>query len=443
MEKKKKEMDVVTKMAIMGGAGLVLIVIFIGLISLLLKGDSKKEDPETATPTGQEAQETPEAQESNTEGFIDTMAVIQRVAADDETLYAYDIENDEALTLKVDGAVDLKDAYGTLMALGQFKAGEIVDVSYDGETMRPEHVYVSAQVMERDNVSNVTVDSAGKTIQIGNDIYRYTDELVTNYLGEPFDAATIDPVDEVSVVGYKDTIWSITLEKTHGFVILANQDKFLGGTMEVGKKTIGVTEEMKITVPVGVHDVVIMKDGMQSFVTQILVEEGKEVTIDMGEAQAESGMVSFSIQPSGAKLTINGVEYPDYSSPIPLDYGVYTVRVESEDYVAYESQISLKEDLMTVKISLEQNPMFLHVDNPVGTSLYIDGNYIGEIPVNTPIDGGSHTITLRKDGYYSKMHTVQIEESGKDFYYTFPDLIQMPADVTEEPTAAPDVTVTP
>lgn len=438
MDNKKKKMDIVTKMSIVGALGLVCILILVSIISFAIKDKTPKKNNNN----GNEAIETEVDTQDEDAEFVRAIAMVKEVNPGENTLDIIDIEQGSNVTLKIDGAVDIKDEYGTLLTLAQLDLGDIIETKYDKNTLRPESVQITGQTWERKNVQNLLYDQENKTIQVGNDIFKYTDDLVILYGGEPISYDKLDPVDQVSVKGYKDTIWTITLEKSHGTIKLKNHEKFIGGTIEFGKTTQEITEETEIKVLVGVQNIVIAKEGMTSYITQVIVEEGQEVVIDVGAVLPTAGNVSFTVIPSDVKLYIDNKLYSDLSKPIPLDFGTYTLRVEKENYVPYESQLVINEAFMTVEINMNKNPMYIHVDQPAGCELYIDSNYIGIIPVNAPIDPGPHSITIRKDGYYSKMHSIQVDDTGKDVYFTFPELIKMPTE-SSSPEPTPESTETP
>lgn len=437
MTKQKKGMDIVTKMSIVGGLGLVCILIVVGIIAFAIK--DKGEDKVREKPVGNEV--TKPAENTEAKDVLRTLAVIKENNLENQELSIVDIENGLYIKLKIDGAVDIKDEYGTLLTVAQLKMGDIIESKYDKNTMRAESVHITAQTWERKNIQKLVVDEENKTIQLANDLYKYTSDLVTTFNGEVLNLDQLDPVDTVTVKGYKDTVWTISLEKTHGFIVLMNHGKFIGGTIDIGKTTYDVTETTKITVPIGVHNVIVAKEGMSSFITQIMVEEKKEVEIDVGAALAEDGIVSFNILPSDVTLYINN-EKKDFSQPLALDFGSYSLRVEKENYMPWESTLVVNKAVMVVDINMNQQPTFIHVDNPVGSSLYIDGNYIGIVPIEAPISLGYHEITLKKEGYYSKGHPIQIDELGRDAYFTFPELIKMPDETPPEVTT-PGETINP
>lgn len=427
MEKKKKGMDIVTKMSIVGGLGLVCILILVGIIAFALKGKT----PNKEADNNGDIRET-QSNNQEDEEFIRSIALIKNVNTQSNKLTIFEIENDKEVVLNIDGAVDIKDEFGTLLAFAQLKMGDIIEIKYDNTSLRPETIRITNQIWERKNIQNLMYDKNNKSIQIGNDVYSFTDDLIVIYAGNKIDLDDLDSVDLVNIKGYKDKIWYIELEKTHGYITLKNHDKFIGGTIEIGKITKDVLDETKITVLIGVQNVIISKPGMTSFITQVIVEEGKEVIIDVGAALPTVGLVSFTINPKDAKLYINNKEYRDFSKPITLDFGSYDIKIVKDNYVTSERKLVVNEAFMTVEISMDKTARFMNVDKPEGVELYIDSNYIGIIPINTPINAGSHTITLRKEGFYSKMHSILIEDNGQDAYFSFPDLIAMPTELENE-----------
>lgn len=415
-------MDIVTKMSIVGGLGLVCILILVSIISFAIKDKAIKKNnnkPDEAIETEVETTE-------KGPDYARTLALIKEVDTKKSELTILDIEKGTKLVLKIDGAVDIKDVYGTLLAFAQLKTGDIIESKYDSTSMRPETIQITGQTWEKKNIQDLIYNKDNKTIQIGNDIYKYTDDLVTTFFGDNIALDKLDLVDMVTVKGYKDTIWSIALEKSHGFIVLKNHEKFVGGTIEIGKKTEDIKKETKVTVLMGVQNIVVSKEGMTPFVTEVIVEEDKAVIIDIGSAQPTAGMVSFTIIPGDVQLFINNVQYKDFSKPISLEFGTYNLRIEKSNYVPWESKLVVNQAYMPVEINMNKKPQYINVNSPIGSSMYIDDNYIGIIPVEAPIDPGAHTITIRKEGYYSKIHSIQVEDDGQDANFVFPELIPMP-----------------
>ena len=61
-------------------------------------------------------------------------------------------------------------------------------------------------------------------------------------------------------------------------------------------------------------------------------------------------------------------------------------------------------------------------DAPVGAEAYLDGNYIGIIPVSFAKVAGQHMVTLQKEGYQTRSYTIQIDSEKTNVTYTFPEM---------------------
>ena len=62
------------------------------------------------------------------------------------------------------------------------------------------------------------------------------------------------------------------------------------------------------------------------------------------------------------------------------------------------------------------------IPTPEGVEIYWDGNYIGLAPVSIKKEPGTHTITLRKNGYVTRSFTVILDEAEENVSYSFDDL---------------------
>jgi hypothetical protein len=282
-------------------------------------------------------------------------------------------------------------------------------------------------VWEYENVSGIIVDTENKTIKRANDTYEYTNELLVLYNNQPVNIEDITTTDKVTIKGYRNKAWVVILENGHGFIELTNYDYFVGGTLEIGFNTLEITEEsIKTPVSVGVHQVVINKARMESVVREVMVEKDQVVKIDLSTDVPKAGQLKLTINESNARVYINGQRYDSLVDPINLSFGEYTIVAEKDGFLKFEEKISFNEVYRNYSIQLTKQSKYLHVNNPAGVELYLNGDYIGIIPVSIPVEAGKHSVTLRKDGYYSKLYNIEVMDDGKDTFFTFPDLVKMP-----------------
>ncbi len=434
-----KNKDIVSKMTIIGIAAISLLIIVISVV--LVTTFSGDDEPTTAT---DETETTDTVVEDETDKVFDrALAVVNYVDAEADSLMIYDIEDLTMVTLKMNSAIEIKDEYGTDIVLAQIDVGDMVEVKYDTISMVPEDVRITAKTWERKDVSNMEVDTESKVIKISNDVYSYTDELVTSDNGKAFDISQLSTADEALVKGYKDTVWSVVLVNGHGTVTLVNHDVFIGGQLQVGNRlSYTIESDMSIPLAAGVHQIVVSKDNMTPYVKQIMVEEDQEVIIDLSEAQPKVGQVDFLVLQDGVTVYIND-EPVDLTEEIVLDFGTYQIKAEAENYVTWESELVLSQAYQQFKIDLDKTPTYVFINQPEGADVYMDDVLIGTIPTQAPFTPGSHTIQLRREGYItSEAYKYLWEDDGMNRYLVLPQLIQEAEENTPEETEGTEETDT-
>lgn len=144
---------------------------------------------------------------------------------------------------------------------------------------------------------------------IGEDVYKLTDDTI--YLSEEMriEAMELNPVDVLTFKGIGSSIYSIEVERGHGYLRLKNEEKFVGGDMEIGQIIARrVEEDMLLTVPEGRYEIRLRKRGGGG-TKEVTIRRGEETTLDIGDLEVpeiEYGTIVFTLEPSGAKLYIDG-----------------------------------------------------------------------------------------------------------------------------------------
>lgn len=64
------------------------------------------------------------------------------------------------------------------------------------------------------------------------------------------------------------------------------------------------------------------------------------------------------------------------------------------------------------------------ISSPEGVEVYMDDAYKGIAPVSFSKALGSHTITLKKEGYTTKTYTIHVEDNNENVFYSFASLVK-------------------
>lgn len=381
-------------------------------------------------------------------GSYDSADTAVVLSVDAETAYVtfMNIATGKQYTLSYDGTTYVKDKYEGPMSMTQVRAGDIVDVTFLKSKKRLVSMQISPQAWIYDNVENYDLGGINKTASIGSGTYSLPDDVVVLSEGKRTEVMDIVQRDVLTIGGIGHEIYSIRIEKGHGYLRLANGQALVGGWIEVGNTVIQqISENMLLAVPEGSYQVM-LTNGNASCVKDIVIERNKEVILDVGDLEIlkdKTGKILFSIVPDTAQVRVDR-ELVDTSGEVELAYGIHQIRLEAEGYRTLTKYIQVGSPYASLSFTMEEGEgedtdsvsdnssrddvenavtgNRVYIDAPYGVEVYLDGSYIGMSPVNFTKMTGNHTITLSKAGYQSKSYTIYLYDDGQDITYSFADL---------------------
>lgn len=384
-------------------------------------------------------------------------AVVMSTDEQNKSVTFMNMSTGRQYTLYYDGTTYVKDKYDGPMTISQIRAGDVVDVNFMKGKRQIASIQISPEAWVYDNIGNYDLGGVNKTASIGSTTYSLPDDVVVLSEGKRTEVMDIVTQDVVSIRGIDHKIYSISVEKGHGYLRLKNDQMLIGGWIEVGNTVIReITEDMLLVVPEGSYQVFLSNDGA-SCSKDVVIERDKEVVLDVGDlevAQDKTGRILLSVTPENAKVTIDGKNV-DISSAIELPYGIHQVHLEAGGYESLTKYIQVGSEYAKISFTMEEEkeedtPSIsyneiednstkeddsqkddaisasktnkVYIDSPKNVEVYLDSNYVGMSPVSFNKVVGSHTITLRKSGYKTKSYTIYLYNDGEDITYSFTDL---------------------
>lgn len=374
-------------------------------------------------------------------------AVITKIDTAQSTITFYNNTVSRKYTLNYDGATFFYDKYGQAVSLEQVKEGNIVDITFLKSKKRLDTLKASADAWENASVSRYEINLSRHDVTIGTDIYKLTSDTLMFSGGQQIEMMDLNSSDVLTFSGIGTSVYSIVVEKGHGYLRLVNDENFIDGWIEVGQSLIRqITEDMLLTVPEGSYEVLLSHKG-NSGVKNVIINRDEEVTLDIGDieiAETQYGQVVFAMTPSAAAVYING-DKVDTGSPVTLEYGIYQLIAMADGYSTMTTYLRVAQPSAGVELTLEKegseeetgqkdnsassgnagvatNYYRVYIDSPEGAEVYVDGNYVGVAPVSFKKTEGAHVITLRKTGYETRSYTIQVDDEDKDVSYSFADL---------------------
>ena len=373
----------------------------------------------------------------------DTAILVGRDEAEN-TVTFLNLDLGRKYTLTMDGTTRLYDKYGEGISISQLKRGDIVDVTFLKSKKHLTSMQLSSQAWSYTNVERYEINEARNEISIGSEVYKLTSK--TQYISEDrsIELMDLNASDVLSFQGIDNQIFTVRVEKGHGYLRLANDENFIGGWIEIGQSQIRqITEDMLLAVPEGSYQVNVTNRGGGG-IKSVVIRRNEETELDVGDLtvpEPQSGVVMFSVTPSAAELYIDGTKV-DTSGPVTLEYGLHQLIARAEGYQSVTQYIRVMQKSTGVNVVLDANggaevPMpsadpadtvenyyRVYVDAPENVEVYLDGNYVGVSPCSFRKAEGTHVITLRKTDYETRSYTVQIDDTERDLSYSFADLVE-------------------
>lgn len=380
---------------------------------------------------------------------MDTSVLVSK--NNDDTLTFMNIETSKNYTLSYTGATTIWDKYGEAMSMAQLSEGDIVDVKFLKSKKRLADIALHSDAFTYTDVTKYEINELTKTFTIVKEAFQYTKDTVIVSDGQQIELMDLNETDVLTVRGIGSTVYSIAVEKGHGYLKLTNDEYFIGGWIEIGSTMIRpITEDMLLVVPEGKYDV-LFTNGGNSGTKRVTIGRDEEVTVDIGDIEIKEiqyGQVIFTINPTEASLYIDG-KLVDPSSAVSLEYGIHQIIAVATGYDTLTQYIKVGQESAGVSITMEKesskednkdeddeddkddedtvdisSTYKVYIDTPEGVEVYLNGNYIGISPVSFAKKPGTHTITLRKNGYVTRSYTIEIDSEEKDVTYSFADLLE-------------------
>ncbi len=406
---------------------------------------------------------------ASTAGSYDSAdtAVVTTIDQENSAAVFMNMETGRQYTLYYDGTTYVKDKHDGPMTISQIKPGDVVDVTFLKGKKHLASIKRSPQAWVYDEIQNYDLGGPNKTASIGSSTYALPDDVVVLSEGERSEVMDVVAQDVLTVSGIDHKIYSISVERGHGYLRLKNDQALIGGWIEVGNSVIReITEDMLLVVPEGSYQVLLSNYGT-SGTKDVVIERDKEVVLDVGDLEItenKTGRILFNVTPDTAKVSIDG-KVVDISKAIELPYGIHQVHLEARGYDSLTKYIQVGSEFATISFELEEErddderrtvsnntiedtykprePVQntnneslsenalkpksgnrVYIDGPKNVEVYLDNNYVGISPVSFKKTVGSHTITLRKSGYKTKSYTIYLYNDGEDITYSFPELLQ-------------------
>ena len=303
MDKRKKTAAAMGRAVLAAGTALYLCSCAVPQIGNGLWGGAPDPSPERVD-TGFEPA-GPDSYDS-----ADTAVVVGRDQGK-STLTFLNLELGRRYTLSVDGTTGFYDKYGQGIALDQVDKGDIVDITFLKGRKHLTNLRLSGEAWNYASVERYEMDLEREEVTLGEETFKLTSN--TQYFSgdRSIELMDLNPADVLSFQGLDSQVLTVRVEKGHGYLRLLNDENFIGGWIEIGQSQIRrITEDMLLLVPEGSYEVNVSHKGGGGM-KNVVIYRNEETTLDIGDLEIpepQTGMVLFTLNPSGTELYIDGAK---------------------------------------------------------------------------------------------------------------------------------------
>lgn len=384
----------------------------------------------------------PPTTESKVDGKpVNILAVVASKDITAKTISIYRIDTEEICTYSYNQATKVLTKSGRVSTVESLPDGAIVDIEYEAEDSLVKSIQISddKDVWENGKVTNFSVDDTTRSINIGNSLYNYKDDVCVISDGKRIDISQLTSEDQLIVRGQGTRILSIVVDKGHGYVSLKGAEIFVGGLVDVSGNIVKVIEDnMLLIVQEGVHKVEVRNGNniAEKYVTVVRDEKAVADFSDISAAPTITGTLKINVNISSAVVYIDNVKR-NHNGVITLVSGKHNLTVMADGYITYSGTIEVGSSHKNIDIALavDDEPETTEketaeketivskkndvtVVGPKGAMVYFDSTYIGIAPVTFDMITGTHVISIL-NGSEINSYTVNLSEGGDDVEYDF------------------------
>ena len=163
----------------------------------------------------------------------------------------------------------------------------------------------------------------------------------------------------------------------------------------------------------------VQKEGYQPVQTALQIKSGDAQDQKIKLESLAKG-IFISSQPPGADVFINGAKQSGQTPvTLPLAPGQYNLVLRLQGYEPYAGPVQVKDNIQTqfpvvlTEKSTSRVAWAQVSSNPKGAEIIVDGASTGQFtPSRVQVPAGTHTITLRLNGFQQAKKMFQVSEGG-------------------------------
>ena len=149
----------------------------------------------------------------------DTAVLVDR-DKENGTVTFLNLELGRNYTLSMDGTTKLYDKYGDGVSIEQIEKGDIVDITFLKSKKHLTTMQLSKNSWTYAEAERYEINAARGEVSIGPETYKLTSNTIYLSEGRGVELMDLNAADVLSFQGIGNQIWSVRVEKGHGYLRL-------------------------------------------------------------------------------------------------------------------------------------------------------------------------------------------------------------------------------
>ena len=340
----------------------------------------------------------------------------------------------------------VQNRFGSPIGFGELTPGQIVEVSFDADNYEMSAVSLSGRAWNQQHRGNVNINLEAATITIGNQVYTYSNRTLVLNQNEVFSIALINPNDVLTLWGYQDKVWSITVDTGHGFIRFENTDRVVNGTVAIGNSIFMPLEgSAPVSALEGTHFVIVDGRNIETFVREVAVRQGETVVVNLMEASFRTGTLQLILNYQDTSVFINGDPVELVNSLVEVEYGTHMLRLERVGLLPVQQEFEISQPFTRLEVDLPRDAMIFQViveTFPSDSQVFLDGVFQGNSPITLELEQGTYQVVARRAGYEDRTQNVFVGELASNQVLLHLTQLTNHLPILPTPSPLPD-TVTP
>jgi formylglycine-generating enzyme required for sulfatase activity len=216
----------------------------------------------------------------------------------------------------------------------------------------------------------------------------------------------------LAVTGDRRQVARFVMERLPGLVLVETKPAAAVRVLVDGADR-GTTPLQPLEVAAGEHEVQLRAEGYKAFTTRLRVAGGGEQQTLQATLVPDRAPVSFSSEPTGATVRVDGAEVGRTPLTVDLSSGSRAVAVSLAGHRPAGRTIDVvaEQPLTVPPFRLEPQPGHLRLaSEPGGAAVRVDGEFRGETPLDIDVAPlREHTVRLTKAGHEAAEANVKLD----------------------------------